>query len=115
VPTRPLWPAFALLSLAAAWVAVQAVPFTPASLHHPYWRDAREALDLPYAGAISVNPAATWSRFMGLLAYGGIFWLGLQLCRPSAKAHQALFALAAGGLLCFAPRNRVCASRSRQD
>ena len=36
---------------------------------------------------------------MGLLAYGGIFWLALQCCRPRARAHQVLVALAAGGLL----------------
>jgi O-antigen ligase len=36
---------------------------------------------------------------MGLLAYGGIFWLALHLCRSGARAHQVLFALAAGGLL----------------
>ena len=92
-------PALALCGLAAAWAAVQAVPFTPAALHHPYWSGAREVLGLPYTGAISVNPGATWNRLMGLLAYGGIFWLALQLCRPRARAHQVLFALAAGGLL----------------
>ncbi len=96
---RPLWPALVLVGLAAAWAAAQAVPFTPALLHHPYWSEARATLGLPYAGAISVNPAATWSRLMGLLAYGGIFWLAFQLCRPSGRAHQALVALAAGGLL----------------
>jgi O-antigen ligase len=95
---RPFWPAFVLVGLAAAWAAAQAVPFTLALLHHPYWSEAREVLGLPYAGAISVNPEATWSRLMGLLAYGGIFWLAFQLCRPSAGAHQALFALGAGGL-----------------
>ena len=95
----PLWPGLVLLSAAAAWAAVQAVPFTPAALHHPYWSEARAVLGLSYAGAISVNPEATWSRLMGLLAYGGIFWLALQLCRSSARAHQVLTALAAGGLL----------------
>jgi O-antigen ligase len=98
-PVRPFWPAVVLLSLAAAWAAVQAVPFTPASLHHPYWRDVREVLGVRHAGAVSVNPGATWNRLMGFLGYGGIFWLALQLCRPAARAHQVLFALAAGGLL----------------
>jgi O-antigen ligase len=98
-PIRPLWPAFVLIGLAAAWAAVQALPFTPASVHHAYWSEARDVLGLPYAGAISVNPEATWSRLMGLLAYGGIFWLAFQLCRPSGRAHQVLAGLAAGGLL----------------
>jgi O-antigen ligase len=96
---RPFWPAMTLFGFAAAWAAVQAVPFTPASLHHPYWSVAREVLGLPYAGAISVNPGATWNRLMGLLAYGGVFRLAFQLCRSSARAHQVLVALAAGGLL----------------
>jgi O-antigen ligase len=99
VPVSPFWPAFALFGLAAAWAAVQAAALTPPVLHHPYWREAREVLGLPYAGAISVNPAATWIRLMGLLAYGGIFWLALQLCGPRERAQQALFALATGGLL----------------
>jgi O-antigen ligase len=96
---RPFWPALVLCSLAAAWAAVQAVPFTPASLHHPYWSAAREVLGVRYAGAISVNPGATWDRLMSLLAYGGIFWLALHLCRSSERAHRVLFALATGGLL----------------
>jgi O-antigen ligase len=99
VPLRPFWPVLVLFGLASAWAAVQAVPFTPASLHHPYWSAAREVLGVPYAGAISVNPGATWDRLMSLLAYGGIFWLALQLCRSSARAHQVLFALTTGGLL----------------
>jgi O-antigen ligase len=99
VRVTPFWPGLALFGLAAAWAALQAAPLTPALLHHPYWREAREALGLPYAGAISVNPAATWARLMGLLAYGGIFWLALQLCGPGEQARQALIALATGGLL----------------
>jgi O-antigen ligase len=75
------------------------VPFTPAWLHHPLWSDAREVLGRPHIGAISVNPQATWTRLMGLLAYAGIFCLALQLCRSSARAQQVLFALVAGGLL----------------
>ena len=99
VHMRPFWPALVLLGLAAAWAAVQAIPVTPEGLHHPYWRDAQEVLGLSDAGAISVNPGATRSRLMGLLAYGGIFWLALHLGRPSARAHQVLLALAGGGLL----------------
>jgi len=97
VPMRPIRSALVLLSLAAAWAALQAVSLTPASLHHPYWSEARAVLGVPDAAAISVNPAATWNRLTGLLAYGGIFWLAFQLCRPSP--HRILFALAVGGLL----------------
>ena len=96
---QPFWPAMVVCGLAAAWAMVQAVPFTPTALHHPDWHAAREVLGAAAAGAISVNPGATWNRLMGLLAYGGIFWLALQLCRPSARAHQVLLALVIGGLL----------------
>jgi O-antigen ligase len=96
---RPLWPACALVGFAAAWAALQAAPFTPSGWHHPYWSEAREVLGTAQGGAISINPGATSNRLMGLLAYGGIFWLALHLCRSSARAHRVLFALAAGGLL----------------
>ncbi|HLT01706.1 MAG TPA: hypothetical protein VK001_05975 [Geminicoccaceae bacterium] len=99
LPVRPLWPAFGLVGIAAGWAALQAAPFTPAALHHPYWREAHALLGLAPAGAISINPAATWNRLMGLLAYAGIFWLALQACRSSTRAYQVLTALAAGGLL----------------
>ena len=63
-------------------------PFWPCrsrpGLHHPYWRDVQEVLDLGDAGAISVIPRTTRSRLMGLLTYGGIFWLALHLGWPSA-------------------------------
>jgi O-antigen ligase len=98
-PVPGIWPALLLCGLAAAWAAAQALPYSPAWLHHPYWSPVREVLGTPYAGAISVNPAAGWNRLMGLLAYGGIFWLALQLGRPSARADRVLLALAAGGLL----------------
>jgi O-antigen ligase len=99
VSMRPFWPALGLVSLAAGWAALQAAPFTPAWLHHPYWSEARGILGMADGGAISINPGATWNRLMGLLAYAGIFWLALQLCRSSARGHQVLFALAAGGAL----------------
>ena len=99
VSVRRFWPGLALVSLGAAWAALQAAPFTPTSLHHPYWSEAREVLGIAQGGAISINPGATWNRLMGLLTYGGIFWLALQLCRSSARRHQLLFALAAGGIL----------------
>lgn len=99
VSVRPIWPALVLFALAASWAAVQALPVTPASLHHPYWAEARAALDPPPAGAISVDPHATWTRLAGLLAYGGIFWLAFQLCRPTERARRVVLGLAAAGLL----------------
>jgi O-antigen ligase len=70
----------------------------PESLHHPYWARARAVLDVPVAGAVSVDPEATRARVQGLLAYGGVFWLAYQLCGARTRARQALLALALAGL-----------------
>jgi O-antigen ligase len=99
VPIRPLLPAAALFAGAVAWVTVQGSSFTPGFLHHPYWREARAVLGVPVAGAISVNPEATWARLQGLLAYGGVFWLALQLCAARSRARQVMLALSLAGLL----------------
>jgi O-antigen ligase len=96
---RPLLPAAALFGCAVAWVVAQGSSFTPEFLHHPYWREARAVLGVPVAGAISVNPEATWSRLQGLLAYGGVFWLALQLCATRVRARQVMLALTSAGLL----------------
>ncbi len=98
VPIAPLLPAGVLFVGTVAWAVAQASSFTPESLHHPDWAAARSVLKVPVAGAVSVNPEATWTRVQGLLAYGGVFWLAVQLCARPARARQAMLALAAAGL-----------------
>jgi O-antigen ligase len=95
---RPLLPAGALFAGTVAWVVAQGSSLAPGFLHHPYWAEARSVLDVPVAGAISVNPEATWTRLQGLLAYGGVFWLSFQLCDRRARARRAMLALALAGL-----------------
>src|SRR5690606_20100219 len=89
-PVRPLWPAVGLVGIAAGWAARRAAAIPRARLHHRFWREAHAFLGRAPAGAISINPAATWNRLMGLLAYAGIFWLALQACRSSTRAYQVL-------------------------
>lgn len=98
VPIRPLLPAAALFAGTVAWAAVQGSSFTPGFLHHPYWAEAGAVLEVPLAGAISVNPDATWTRLQGLLAYAGVFWLAFQFCGRRARARQVMLALALAGL-----------------
>lgn len=72
---RPaVWIALAI-TVWALWMVVQAVPYTPAALHHPIWQDM--ATSLPdVRGAISINPSTTWATiaefvpivFLGLVA-----------------------------------------------
>lgn len=46
-----------LFCLTLLWTAIQAVGWTPASLHHPLWQDAAIALDQPLNGAIALDGA----------------------------------------------------------
>jgi O-antigen ligase len=98
VPLSWAWPAVLPFLLVAGWVAVQAAPWTPEHLHHELWTAARATLDPATLGAISVNPARTWSELARLLAYGAIFWLALQFCRAEQRATRAALALAVAGI-----------------
>ncbi len=73
---RVLAAGFTILAL---WIALQAMSWTPASWHDPSWLAMSAALDIPYHGAISADPAATLDSLMRILTYGALFWLGLQL------------------------------------
>jgi O-antigen ligase len=95
---RSLLPAGVLFGGALAWAFVQGSSLTPTALHHPDWAAARAVLDVPVSGAISVDPEATWTRLQNLLAYAGVFWLAFHLGAARGRAHQALLALALGGL-----------------
>lgn len=96
---RFIWPAIALFGSAAAWAATQALPWTPPSLHHPYWQETGAVLGAPVQGAISADPAATWIRLAALLAHGGVFWLAFQLGSAGKRAGQALQGLSIAGSL----------------
>lgn len=91
-----LWVPLSLFGAVCVWVVVQALPFTPAAWHHPLWRSAAEALGagaVEGRAAISLDPDATLSGLVRLLAYAGIFWISVQYCRRSARARQVLVAV----------------------
>jgi O-antigen ligase len=96
---RGLLPAAALFGGTVAWAFTQGSSLTPAFVHHPDWAAAGAVLNLPVAGAISVNPEATWTRLQILLADAGVFWLAFHIGADRRRAHQALLALALGGLV----------------
>lgn len=91
----------AALTLAVLWALLQTVGFTPESWHHPLWRDTAEALDLPYRGAISLNPAAGRESVLRIASYAGVFWLAFQYGRTPGRASHVLRALAIGSA-CYA-------------
>ena len=85
---------FALL---VAWIAFQALPIAPEAWRNPLWAGAEATLGETPAAAISIDPQATFTALMRLLAYGGVFWLAAQLGRSPARARAALWTVALAG------------------
>ncbi len=92
-PRKVLVPAL-LLAGVLVWIVVQVAPFTPASWHHPLWRDAAEVLKTDIPGRITLDPYRTVSALTRLLWYLAIFWLALQLCADRRLARRGIQALA---------------------
>ena len=94
---KPNWPWMAAFIAAAGWAGLQATSITPASWSNPLWDAASSVLETPLRGAISIDPFDTVSAMLCLLAYGGIFWLALQLSRARRRAEIAFLALTSAG------------------
>jgi O-antigen ligase len=94
VPLQALWPAAVAFAVAIAWIVLQMSPWTPTSWHHPSWELAGRSLGREVGGSITVNPFETASALFRLLAYAGIFWLSVQLCRSRDRARMVVYAVA---------------------
>lgn len=94
-PRKIVWP-LTLFGAVALWIFLQAMPL-PGAWGDPVWREAAAALGEPLSASISVNPQATLSGLMRLLAYGAVFWLTLQLARDPERARSAMTAAAVIG------------------
>jgi len=99
---------FVLFVGVCGWIFVQWLPWTPDAWHHPLWADASGVIGRELPGRISVNPEQTLTALVRLLAYGGVFWLSLQLCRDPERASRGLqffvwagFAYALYGLVAY--------------
>lgn len=86
-------------SILVLWFLIQASGLTPESWHHPLWQEVSDALGIPLSGAISLNPEASHTAVMRLLAYGGVFWLAFQFGSDKKHAKQAFWAVAIAGIL----------------
>ena len=93
-PPSTVWWCVVPFVLAMLWALFQSVEFSPASLHHPLWRSAAEALGTPYNGSISLDPMASRESIVRIVAYAGIFWLALQLGRDPRRARSMFGAVA---------------------
>jgi O-antigen ligase len=95
-----LWLPMLLFGLTATWILLQALPITPHAWHHPLWETAIESLGregVPVEPAVSLNPYESLSGLARLIAYAGIFWIGMQYCRRAVRARQVLLAVTYAG------------------
>ena len=84
-PVFVWWSASAMAS-ALLWATLQTAGFMPEGWHHPLWRDAAEALGMPYHGAISLDPQASRESILRMVSYVGVFWLALQYGHDPGRA-----------------------------
>ncbi len=96
---RSTWPFMALFGVTVIWAAIQALTVMPTGWYNPLWLKASDALGRPLAGAVSLNPEATLTSLMGLLTYGGVFFLSLQYCRRTENARLVVKAVALVGFV----------------
>lgn len=96
VPWYRYAPALVAFVAALAWAFAQALPGLAPP--HPLWQQAGAALGAmsPYAAA-SIDPGASLTGAMRLLAYGAVFWLCLQACRDPKRARQLLWVIVLSG------------------
>lgn len=94
VPPARLAIVLVLMACVFAWILAQCSSLMPAGMHNPLWPLAAGALDLPVAGAISIDPDTTKLALLTLLPPAAAFWLALQLGRESRRARLAVLAFA---------------------
>ncbi len=83
---RVIWETTAF-AVVLGWAMVQILPISPSALHHPLWDEAGRSLGETLAGAISLSPGSGFQSLIRLAAYGGVFWLALQLGRNRRRAR----------------------------
>ena len=92
-------PGLVLIGVVATWAWLQTVTGLPAEIVHPLWLDAATVIGHPVEPVISLDPEATRTALMRLLAYAGVFWVAARFCRDAANAALVLraFVAASGG------------------
>lgn len=85
--------------LLAAWFLLQSSTLVPRAFVDPIWAAAEAALGRPLAGAVSLDPAASREGAMRFIAYGGVFWLAMQLGHDAKRARMLYWTIAISGAL----------------
>ena len=88
-------PGLVLMGVVASWAWLQTVTGLPADVVHPLWFDAATAIGRPVEPVISLDPEATRTSLMRLLAYAGVFWIAARFCRDAENAALTLRAFVA--------------------
>jgi O-antigen ligase len=95
-PKSLTFPAVAF-SIVIAWMAVQALPFLPAMLHHPSWAAAS---DLPGGGAggsIGASPLGAVDSIIRWAGFAAVFLATTLTVATPAEARRAMTVIVLGG------------------
>ena len=98
LPLHHLAPSLILTAIVLLWALLQVSPL-PAmvradALNHPLWRLAADALPVPPAGTISLDPSAGIAALLVLLRCLAVIWASFQLATTSRNARHLLLAVA---------------------
>jgi O-antigen ligase len=88
--TRYALPASMFLLL-LLWFALQIATFTPEALHHPIWKQATQALGVPYEGSIALDPEGATSTLIRMLTYVLVFFVAMQYGREASICSNGLW------------------------
>ena len=87
-----IWPVLFFVPV-VLWIVFQISTQVPATIQHPIWDMASQALDTPLQGSVSVNRDLTQLALLRLLTAASVFWLALQLSRDSYRARLLVQAI----------------------
>lgn len=102
VPVRikpVMWLPIGMFLAVVAWGFLQSVKGVSWAWQHPLWHELPAILGHSVAGTISLNPFASANSVMKLMAYGGIFWLAMMLCRSGTRSLRGIQLVAGAGFV----------------
>ena len=85
-----LLPGLILMGSLILWIWLQTMVSLSADMVHPLWSEMEALIGIAPKTTISLDPEATKSSLMRLLAYAGVFWVAARFCRDSENAAFVL-------------------------
>ena len=87
-----------IFAFTCVWILIQASTWIPTWLENSIYQYGRETYGIDLPGSISINRELTYVALLRLLTEGAVFWLFLQLCRSTERAHWTVQAVAIIGM-----------------